>query len=431
MPDKQNPIIWPSENPSSAGMDCGHSSENSTGSGQAVSVSHSPDGGVRLEVVASRPIRYSTVHTPHPVFEKSNPAVREAVGEMPALVVVDIQVHRLYGKTIQAYLDQYATVLSYVLVSGAESSKTWSVVQRICEEAVRVRLPRHGVILAIGGGVTLDIAGFAASVFRRGINFIRVPTSLIGLVDVAVGIKQGINLLGNKGVLGAFYPATININDITFLATLPERHISCGMAEVIKMAVVRDYQLFSTIENNVEDLIAGRFQNSVVAGEVLIRAEQLMMEELQPNLFESRLRRLPDFGHTFSPMIEKASSWRINHGEAVGIDMLISTGIAVLKGLCSIDVLNRLRRLLIATKLPLMHEVCQPRMLMAALNAVRAHRAGDLNLVVPMEIGTADFVQDVSLEEIQFGLDLIVGGHSNAGCVSRSGWDISAVRSVA
>src|SRR5215831_798742 len=430
MRDKETPIHCECENEPSVGTDCGHTSENLTRSSYGVSVWHDPGGGVRLEVIASRPIRYSTVHTPGPVFDKDNPALREAMRQMPALVVVDIQVDRLYGEKIQAYLDQYASVLSYVLISGAERSKTWSVVQRICEEAVRVQLPRHGVILAIGGGVTLDTAGFAASVFRRGINFIRVPTSLIGLVDVAVGIKQGINLLGNKGVLGTFYPATININDIAFLATLPQRHISCGLAEVIKMAVVRDPQLFSTIENNVEDLIAGRFQNSVIAGEVLIRAEQLMMEELQPNLFETWLRRLPDFGHTFSPTIEKASSWRVNHGEAVAIDMLISTGIAVVKGLCSVEVLNRLRRLLIATKLPLIHEACQPRILMAALNAVRADRAGDLNLVVPLEIGTADFIQDVSLEEIQFGLDLITGGHSNAGCVSRPGWDVSAMRSV-
>ena len=157
-----------------------------------------------------------------------------------------------------------------------------------------------------------------------------------------------------------------------------------------------------------------------------------MLVELEPNFYEDRSYHRPvDFGHTFSPTIEKASSWRVNHGEAVGMDMLISTGIAVVKGLCSVEVLNRLRRLLIATKLPLIHEACQPSILMAALNAVRAHRAGDLNLVVPLEIGAADFIQDVSLEEIQFGLDLITGGHSNAGCVSRPGWDVSAMRSVA
>jgi 3-dehydroquinate synthase len=413
-------------------VDSNHTNENLRMLAEGITLSKTSEGGMRLAVAASRQIQYSTVHSSSPIFDEKNSAVREAVDHRPMVVVIDAHVNRIYGAKIKAYLDQYLKVLSYVPIGGEETSKTWATVQRICEEAVRVQLPRHGLILAIGGGVTLDVAGFSASIFRRGINFIRVPTSLIGQVDVAVGIKQGINFLGNKGVLGTFYPATVNINDITFLSTLPARHISCGMAEIIKMAVVRDDRLFSLIEANIENLTANRFQKSVVAGEILVRAEQLMMEELQPNLFESKLLRLPDFGHTFSPAIEKASSWSVNHGEAVGMDMLISTGIAVVKGLCPFEVFTRLRRLLFAAKLPLIDLACNATLLLGALKAARSHRAGDLNLVVPLEIGRADFIQHVSTDEIQQSLDLIGGGQrTNAGCVNRSGWDASPVWSVA
>src|SRR5205823_13028969 len=261
----------------------------------------------RLEVAAAREIRYSTIHPAANVLNPNNPAIQSAVGDRPVLAVVDQRINALYGAALRTYLEQKTRLSGYILVNGAEASKTWAPVQRICETAVKVQLPRNGVMVAVGGGVALDVVGFAASIFRRGVNFIRVPTSLIGLIDVGVGIKHGINVADKKSIVGAFYPAMVNINDSAFLSTLPDRHISCGLAEIIKMAIVRDADLFALLEKHVGTLIDKRFQDSAVAQDVLIRAEHLMMQELQPNLFESDLRRLADFGHSFSPAIEHAS----------------------------------------------------------------------------------------------------------------------------
>jgi 3-dehydroquinate synthase len=390
------------------------------------------DREVRLELAATRHIRYATVHPSGYVLDRTNPALRDAADGRPILAVIDRQVYNLYKNDLQSYLANEINLSGIVLIDGSEHAKTWPAVQRICEGAIRVQLPRDGLIVAVGGGVTLDVAGFAASIFRRGVPYVRIPTSLIGMVDVGVGVKQGINAGGTKSIIGAFYPAMLNINDPTFLATLPERHISCGMAEIIKMALVRDTQLFEELECRASELVCRQFQNSPDAGNILVRAEQLLMEELQPNLFELELQRLPDFGHSFSPAIEAASRWSVNHGEAVALDMLISTAVSVVKGLCAQNVLDRLWNLLCSARLPTSHPVCKPRLLFDSLRGVRAHRAGNLNLVAPTSVGCATFLQEITVGEISSAVTLLWGGKIvNAGITRRPRWDTSALRTVA
>jgi 3-dehydroquinate synthase len=385
----------------------------------------------RLELKAAREIRYSVVHPTGYVLDRKDPTIRRTLLDRPVLAVVDQHVDSLYGSELKSYLAHETNLRGYLLVHGQESAKTWAVVQRICETAIDLELPRDGVMLAVGGGVTLDVTGFAASVFRRGVNFVRIPTSLIGQIDVGVGIKQAINVGERKSIVGTFYPAIANINDPTFLTTLPRRHIACGMAEIIKMAMVGDADLVAVLEAHAGELVDNRFQNSAIAREVLIRAEILMMSELQPNLFEDELRRLPDFGHTFSPAIEAASCWSINHGEAVGMDMLISAGIAVRKGLCGTDVFDRLRNLLLAAGLPVTHEVCGPELLMKGLRAARQNRAGDLNLVVPVEVGKAKFIQDVDLADLSDVVTLMRSDFHNGGVISGSWGNASPARNLA
>lgn len=163
--------------------------------------------------------------------------------------------------------------------------------------------------------MTLDIAGLAASVFRRGVDYIRVPTTLVGLADVAVGIKQGVNALGKKNVIGTFYPPLASINDYRFAQTLHRREIACGMAEIVKVGLLRDPVLLNLLKSYGHELSCSRFGSPAwAAAEVANRAELLTMEELAPNLFEKDLARLVDFGHTFSPAIETLSRFEIPHG---------------------------------------------------------------------------------------------------------------------
>ena len=250
----------------------------------------------------------------------------------------------------------------------------------------------------------MDIAGFAASMYRRGVKYVRVPTTLIGLIDVSIGIKQGVNFEG-KNRLGAFYSAIGSINDSRFLQTLPRNQLSCGLSEIVKVALALDAGLFETLEIHGASLIDSAFTEPLgVAEGVIFTAERVMFEELERNLFEVQLHRIVDFGHTFGPTLETESDYAVHHGEAVALDMLVSTALSVGRRMCSPTVLYRLIALYRDVELPLAHPLLTTSLLMRSMDDARANRAGALNLVVPIGIGSATFVQQVAAAELDAAL---------------------------
>ena len=352
-------------------------------------------------MMVSKDVKYDIIHSAQPVLDPDNLTLAELIDGRPVLFVVDRAVHTVYGERLRSYADRHLNVAASLICDGGEGRKTWAQVESICSAAIECRLARHGIIAGVGGGVTLDISGFAASIYRRGISYLRIPTTLIGQVDVSIGIKQGINAAGCKNILGSFYPPMASLNDLSFLRTLHRTHIAGGLAEIIKMAILRDASLFEVLEDNGAALLQSKFAYPAdVAREVMERAEIAMLDELRVNLFENDLKRLVDFGHTFSPALEKASGYRLPHGYAVALDMLISTSIAVSRGKCPKHVLSRLLRLYDLLELPLRQEWCSAADLYDALDRVREHRGGELNLVLPTEIGGAIFVQQVSIAEL-------------------------------
>ena len=229
----------------------------------------------------------------------------------------------------------------------------------------------------------------------------RVPTTLVGLVDVAVGIKQGVNAYGKKNLIGSFYPPVASINDYRFLATLERREIACGFAEIVKMALLRDPALLALLERHGAELLESRFAAPAhIARQVTRRAELLMMEELAPNLFEENLARLVDFGHSFSPAIEMASNYQIPHGYAVALDMLLSLALA------SPDLLPRMTALFKTLGLPCWDaRMPEGAALLHALADIRRHRGGSLNLVVLRRPGEPYFLRAVSQRDLARALE--------------------------
>jgi 2-epi-5-epi-valiolone synthase len=361
-----------------------------------------------LRVTYQREISYAIMHPARPVLHMEELALAELVGDRPALIVADKHVWQCFGKAITAYAKRHLRCLAKITVEGSERRKDWTQVRKICSQALHCGLPRDGVIVAFGGGVTLDLAGMAASLYRRGVTYVRVPTTLVGIVDTAVGIKQGFNFRARKNMLGTFYPPAGVINDLTFLRTLSVSELSCGVAEILKMGIVSDAALVALLEEHGETLIRNKFQSPhALALEVLLRAEQVMIEELQPNLFETRHARLADFGHTFSPRLERASEYELRHGEAVALDMILSTAIAVQRKLCSESLFTRLVLLYRSTGLPWSSPYLQPELLVDSLDETRLHRSGDLNLVVPLDFGKADFLQDVTKDDLDNALAML------------------------
>ncbi len=376
-----------------------------------------------LRVRAERAVEYAVHHLAQRAFSEREHVLAGLLGDRAVMVVADAEIMRIHGARLVRYFSRRTRLLRCATMSGAEAAKEWAAVETICREAFACGLDRNGVLVAVGGGVVMDAVGLAAALYRRGIRYLRVPTTLVGMIDVAVGIKQAVNFDGAKNLIGAFYPALAAVVDPRFLRTLDRRHIAGGLAEIVKIAVVRDPELFAWVEEAAPLLVASRFaEPREAAGRIVRRAQTALIEELEPNLYEEDLCRRADFGHTFSPALERVSGYTLSHGEAVAIDMLLSTALAVELGWCDSAVFTRLFALCATIGLPTAHPTCEPELMARALVETRHHRGGRLNLVVPVAIGSAGFVQDVPVGALARALaaldrerDVLSVAHAGAG----------------
>ena len=342
------------------------------------------------------------------------------------LMVSSPTVHRLYGTHIEAAFRQYAGEVASCVVRMGERRKTLATVARICEQAKAFGLGRRDVIVALGGGVCSDLVGFAASMFRRGVDHIRVPTTLIGQVDAAVGIKAGVNFDAHKNLLGAFHPPRVVLVDTRLLSSLDARHIREGLSEILKMALIADRPLFETLEAHGVDLIESRFQEPFdLAQEVVRRSVQLMLDQLRENPYEDRtLRRLVDMGHTFSPALESASEFTLSHGDAVAIDMAFTCFIAEVLGLQTAAETDRFVSLLFALGLPLFSPLLSVALCKSAVDAALQHRGGRLNLVLPTRIGEAMFADREAADAavLQEALRRLQEAHAGFAAARQPSW---------
>ncbi|MFO3798012.1 MAG: sedoheptulose 7-phosphate cyclase, partial [Anaerolineales bacterium] len=291
-------------------------------------------------------VEYEIVHAPD-LLDPSNPALLSlGRGEgSRRFVVVDENVYRYYGKAIHAYFEAHGIEARIVPVPAGEEHKNLETYLFLARELDAFPLHRRDEpIIAIGGGVLTDVVGFLASTYRRGLPHIKVPTTLMGYVDASIGIKTGFNFNGNKNRLGSFYAPQKVLLDKTFFRTLPRRHLLNGVCEIIKLAVIKDIALFEMLESwgrqSVDDYFQGPYGDLI-----LDRAIRDMIEELEPNLFEEELARKVDFGHTFSYGLEARYEGQLYHGEAVLLDILLSTLIARARSLLTEEEKERVFRL--------------------------------------------------------------------------------------
>lgn len=358
------------------------------------------------EVRSTQEVRYR-VHFYDGLFSHSNTVLlRAGVGQTPScqrrLVVIDTRVLDLYGWEVEGYFRANRVQYRLLPLDTTEPRKTIENVLRI----VRV-LDEFGVnrrsdpLIAIGGGVLLDVAGFAASLYRRGLPYVRVPTTLMGLIDAGIGIKTGVNFDAHKNRIGTYFAPQRAYLDTNFLRTLDDRHIANGIAEIIKIAIVKDSRLFELLEQNTAQLISDRFAGRAAYREILVRATVGMLEELAGNLWETVLERVVDYGHTFSPTLEMAALPELLHGEAVAIDMALSLVLAAQRDLITECELARALGLIEAFGLPTHHRQCEEELLMKALADTTSHRDGFQRLPLPRGLGRAVFINDLTRAEVR------------------------------
>ncbi|MFJ2906734.1 MULTISPECIES: sedoheptulose 7-phosphate cyclase [unclassified Streptomyces] len=324
------------------------------------------------------------------------------------LLIVDKVVDTLYGPAIDAYFIAHGFTTAKLVLDAHEQVKNWGSV-----DAVLAAMDQFGVdrrrepVIAIGGGVLCDVVGFAASIYRRGTPYVRIPTTLIGLVDAGVGVKTGVNHRAGKNRIGTYAQPLLSLLDTRFLSSLAVRHISNGMAEILKVALVKSRPLFEHVERASRGDLRVLFeddQHADLADYVIEESIHLMLEELQPNLWEGTLERCVDYGHTFSPTIEMHAVAELLHGEAVAIDIALTTGIALERGLLSepdaVRVLDVIAGLGLA---PWNDVLARQGLLTEALEDTVRHRDGFQRLPLTDGIGTHVFVNDVTPAQIAAG----------------------------
>lgn len=319
-------------------------------------------------------------------------ALGRVVGGRPCLVVTSPTAGRLHAADVARGLERAGCDVRTMTLAVGEGDKTMAQVEAVCAEAARHGIGRGGVLVGVGGGVLTDVVTMAAALTRRGIAYVRVPTTLVGLIDAGLGAKGAVNAFGKKSALGCFHAPEAVILDPAVLRTLPRAHLRYGLAEMVKIALVKDAHAFELLERHGVDLLGGRLTDAVC--DLVWRAADLLLDELEPNLYETKtLRRPADFGHTFSAEVEAASGFGVHHGDAVAVDMALSTALALRLGLVSDGEAARLYRLLGRMELPLYSPHLTPERCRQSIADAVQHRGGDLNLVVPTGIGDCTFLQ--------------------------------------
>ena len=342
-------------------------------------------------------------------FDIKNPQLAETYKKFGrCLAVVDANINRLYGEQMQAYFQHHNIDLRIFPVSIPEPAKNLKTFESIIDAFADFGLVRKEPVLVIGGGLTTDVAGFACSAYRRSSNYIRIPTTLIGLIDASVAIKVAVNHKKLKNRLGAYHASKQVLLDFSFLRTLPVAQIRNGMAELVKIAVVSEAEVFKLLEDHGEQLLYSHFgfldgtpELQEIGHRLNYKAIKRMLELEVPNLHELDLDRVIAYGHTWSPTLELAPEVPLYHGHAVNIDMALSATLAAKRGYITNVDRDRILSLMSRLGLSLDHPLMEADLMWKATESIMQTRDGKLRAAVPRPIGTCHFINDLTYEELE------------------------------
>jgi len=323
------------------------------------------------------------------IINEAGPAIRKVSGGQAAAIVTDDIVAKLYGKRVADSLEGNGyNVAQYVFPHG-EASKTVETFLSIINFLGDEKLSRADIVVALGGGVVGDIAGFAAASFMRGVHFVQIPTTLLAAVDSSVGGKTAVNLPIGKNLLGAFYQPDLVLCDTSLLSTLATEVFRDGCAEIIKYGVIADSAFFESLQTPIHT----QFED------VIARCVEIKRDIVAEDEFENGKRKLLNFGHTIGHAIELLSEYRISHGHAVAAGMAIVTRASERMGICGPQCLRGVLQMLSFYKLPDSTTYEADSIARACLRDKK--RAGDnLTMVFPVEIGKC-VLKEIPISELE------------------------------
>ena len=331
--------------------------------------------------------------------------LRDAANEIRRLgkfsrihIVSSPRVWRAVGKSVQGGIGA-KNIHATHLMDDAESAKNLFTLEKLSRSLVRAGIDRHSLIIAAGGGVVGDVAGFAASTCQRGVSLVHIPTTLIAQVDSAVGGKTGVNLPEGKNLVGTFYPARLVLVDSVALKSLPERQYHGGLAEVIKYGVIADAKLFAYLEKNFDAVLR---RDPAALAYIIPRSLEIKAQVVSRDERESGLREILNFGHTFGHALETITNYRVyQHGEAVAWGMMAA---ALLGHEIHLTPANEVSRIVSLVRrlapLPPWPSV-PPQKIIAAMHSDKKARAGKLRFVLTPKIGQAQSHDDVPHDTLE------------------------------
>ena len=264
-------------------------------------------------------------------------------------LILDKNIPKNYKNKIKKQLKNYK-VFSYEFLPN-ESLKSFSKANYLIENLIKNNLNRNDTLIAAGGGIIGDYAGFVSSIYKRGINFINIPSTLLAQVDSSIGGKTGVNLKKGKNLIGTFYPPKIVLSELSLLKSLSKRNLVCGFAEILKHAIIKDSKFFEKLNRNLDNILK-KFNNDIYR-EIVSKSCKIKLHFVNKDEKEKNHRMILNFGHTFAHAIEAANKYskKINHGEAVLIGMILATRLSVKKKICSVETFNKIHNLYLKNNL--------------------------------------------------------------------------------
>ena len=317
------------------------------------------------------------------------------------LVVTNPVVESHYGATAMASLEAAGFNASLLVIEAGEDQKTPATVGLIHNAAFERKLERGSLIVALGGGVVGDMAGFAAATWLRGIAVVQVPTTLLAMVDASIGGKTGVNHPGGKNLIGAFHQPRLVLIDPSTLATLPEREFRAGMAEVIKYGVIGDRELFEELEAAGTQLASMASLPAALLQSILERSAAAKAKVVAADEREGGLRAILNYGHTLGHVVEALCGYGAYlHGEAVAIGMVAAGELALERGLWTAQEQERQKAVISAAGLPLAWPDLDEQAVLTCLQGDKKVRDGQVRFVLPTRLGAVDLCSDVSGKQV-------------------------------
>ena len=364
---------------------------------------------------------YGLFFTEH-VFHRDNPTFSDLISqekerqEIKVLFVVDkgvLDAHKDLKSDIQAYFKQRSKLLNLteiMVLPGGESVKNdRKYVDEIIKAVDRNKICRHSYVVAIGGGAIIDLVGYAASIAHRGVRLIRIPTTVLSQNDAAVGVKNGVNVLGKKNFIGSFEPPFAIINDSHFLTTLDQRDWIAGIAEAVKVALIKDSDFYKFVKDNSLRL---KRRDMKVMESLIYRCAELHMEHISKggDPFERGSSRPLDFGHWSAHKLEKMTDYDLRHGEAVAkgmaLDLTYSAEIGLIPDQLADEIIHVLKEIGFDLHIPV-KDATDMRELFNGIEEFREHLGGQLTITLIEGIGLKKDVHEIDLDKMKKSVSVL------------------------